>query len=67
MSLSAEKFKLMNSQLKRMGSRSFAIKWGQVPFVFYGTIDSNIRLHNRQMSLADVKEAVEFVQAHEFI
>ena len=39
----------------------------QDPFLFYGTIDSNIRLHNDKLSLTDVKEAAEFVQANDFI
>ena len=39
----------------------------QDPFLFYGTIDSNIRLYNEKLSLQDVKEAAEFVQANEFI
>ncbi|HEY4622204.1 MAG TPA: ABC transporter ATP-binding protein, partial [Solibacillus sp.] len=39
----------------------------QDPFLFYGTVDSNIRLHNEQLSLADVKHAAEFVQANDFI
>lgn len=39
----------------------------QDPFLFYGTVDSNIRLHNEQLSLSDVKHAAEFVQASDFI
>jgi ATP-binding cassette, subfamily B, multidrug efflux pump len=39
----------------------------QDPFLFYGTIDSNIRLYNEHLTLQDVKEAAEFVQANEFI
>ena len=39
----------------------------QDPFLFYGTIDSNIRLYNEKLSLQDVKEAAEFVQASDFI
>lgn len=39
----------------------------QDPFLFYGTIDSNIRLYNEKLTLSDVKDAAEFVQAHDFI
>ena len=39
----------------------------QDPFLFYGTIDSNIRLYNKNLSLQKVKEAAEFVQASDFI
>ena len=34
----------------------------QDPFLFYGTVDSNIRLYG-QMSDEDVEEAIRFVQA----
>lgn len=39
----------------------------QDPFLFYGDIESNIRLHNKSMSGEDVRAAAEFVQANEFI
>ena len=39
----------------------------QDPFLFYGTIDSNIRLYNEKLTLQKVKEAAEFVQANDFI
>ncbi|MGG0658133.1 ABC transporter ATP-binding protein [Rummeliibacillus pycnus] len=39
----------------------------QDPFLFYGTIASNIRLYNNCLTEEDVKSAAEFVQAHEFI
>lgn len=39
----------------------------QDPFMFYGDIDSNIRLHNQQLSETEVREAAEFVSANEFI
>lgn len=39
----------------------------QDPFMFYGDIDSNIRLHNEKLSETDVREAAEFVRANEFI
>lgn len=39
----------------------------QDPFLFYGTIDSNIRLYNESLTLQKVKEAAEFVQANDFI
>lgn len=39
----------------------------QDPFLFYGDIESNIRLHNKTMSTDEVKVAAEFVQANQFI
>lgn len=39
----------------------------QDPFLFYGTIDSNIRLHNHRMSEETVQAAARFVQADRFI
>lgn len=39
----------------------------QDPFLFYGNIESNIRLHNQKMTDQEVREAAEFVQADKFI
>lgn len=39
----------------------------QDPFLFYGTIASNIRLHHPEMDEETVREAAQFVQAHHFI
>lgn len=39
----------------------------QDPFLFYGDIQSNIRLYNQDITDQDVRAAAEFVQAHEFI
>lgn len=39
----------------------------QDPFMFYGDINSNIRLHNHELSETEVREAAEFVRANEFI
>lgn len=39
----------------------------QDPFLFYGTIESNIRLHNSEMTDEEVRAAAEFVQADKFI
>lgn len=39
----------------------------QDPFMFYGDIDSNIRLHNTSLSSADIREAAKFVRADHFI
>lgn len=39
----------------------------QDPFLFYGTIESNIRLHNANMTDEEVRAAAEFVQADKFI
>ncbi|PLR86219.1 ABC transporter ATP-binding protein [Bacillus sp. V33-4] len=39
----------------------------QDPFMFYGTIKDNIRLHNADLPEEEVVEAARFVQAHTFI
>ena len=39
----------------------------QDPFIFYGTVKSNIQLYDRNMTFNKVKWAAEFVNAHEFI
>ncbi|MEQ2526588.1 ATP-binding cassette domain-containing protein [Robertmurraya yapensis] len=39
----------------------------QDPFLFFGTIKDNIRLHNKDMSDQEIEEAAQFVQAHLFI
>jgi len=39
----------------------------QDPFLFYGTVKNNIRLHNEDMTDEQVEEAARFVQAHLFI
>lgn len=39
----------------------------QDPFMFYGDIASNIRLHHEELTDADVRAAAEFVQADHFI
>jgi len=39
----------------------------QDPFLFYGTIESNIRLFNPRLTVEDVVEAAKFVQADKFI
>lgn len=39
----------------------------QDPFLFYGDIESNIRLHDKSMSQEEVIAAAEFVQANQFI
>ncbi len=39
----------------------------QDPFLFYGDIESNIRLHAKDMSEEEVRAAAEFVQANYFI
>ncbi len=39
----------------------------QDPFLFYGTIESNIRLFNNDISDEDVRAAAQFVQADKFI
>jgi ATP-binding cassette subfamily B protein len=39
----------------------------QDPFLFFGDIESNIRLHNQAMTDEEVRAAAEFVQADAFI
>ncbi|KIY23022.1 ABC transporter ATP-binding protein [Mesobacillus subterraneus] len=39
----------------------------QDPFLFYGTIADNIRLHNQSLDEEDIRQAAEFVQADAFI
>lgn len=39
----------------------------QDPFLFYGTIESNIRLYDQTIDDSAVREAAEFVQANRFI
>lgn len=39
----------------------------QDPFLFYGTVKDNIRLHNHTLTDEEIKAAAEFVQAHLFI
>lgn len=39
----------------------------QDPFLFFGTIESNIRLFNPEMTFSTVRSAAEFVQADNFI
>ncbi|MED3650309.1 ABC transporter ATP-binding protein [Heyndrickxia sporothermodurans] len=39
----------------------------QDPFLFYGTIQDNIRLHNPSLTDQEIQEAAKFVQAHTFI
>ncbi|TWT09192.1 ABC transporter ATP-binding protein [Planomicrobium sp. CPCC 101079] len=56
--------------VKSYSAKELRSKMGLVlqdPFLFYGTIDSNIRLHNHSMTDSDVRAAAEFVQADRFI
>lgn len=39
----------------------------QDPFLFYGTVESNIRLYNPDLVFSEVRAAAEFVQADKFI
>ncbi|MGG0643057.1 ABC transporter ATP-binding protein [Sporosarcina gallistercoris] len=39
----------------------------QDPFMFYGDVESNIRLHNEAMTSEEVRAASDFVQANRFI
>ncbi|WP_342505054.1 ABC transporter ATP-binding protein [Sporosarcina sp. FSL K6-2383] len=56
--------------LKEFPKQELRKKMGLVlqdPFLFYGDIESNIRLHHQEMTSAEVRAAAEFVQANEFI
>ncbi|MDZ5473369.1 ABC transporter transmembrane domain-containing protein [Bacillus sp. 31A1R] len=56
--------------IKDYSADELRVKMGLVlqdPFLFYGTIMDNIRLHNTDLSEKEVEEAAEFVQAHTFI
>lgn len=56
--------------VKDYGDAELRCKIGLVlqdPFLFYGTIESNIRLHNTEMTGEEVRAAAEFVQADKFI
>lgn len=56
--------------VKEYQSKELRNKMGLVlqdPFLFYGTIESNIRLFNPKMTFSTVRSAAEFVQADNFI
>ena len=56
--------------LKEYSKEELRQKMGLVlqdPFLFYGDIESNIRLHNQDMTSEEVRAAAEFVRANEFI
>lgn len=56
--------------LKEYSQKELREKTGLVlqdPFMFYGDIESNIRLLNTDISSETVREAAHFVQANEFI
>ena len=39
----------------------------QDPFLYHGTIESNIKMYNKSLTESDIKAAAEFVDANEFI
>ena len=39
----------------------------QEPFLYHGTIESNIKMYNKSLTESDIKAAAEFVDADEFI
>lgn len=39
----------------------------QDPFLYHGTVESNIRMYNEELTREDVIEAAKFVDAHNFI
>ncbi|WP_449622135.1 ABC transporter ATP-binding protein [Robertmurraya sp. Marseille-Q9965] len=56
--------------IKKYSEEELRTKIGLVlqdPFLFFGTVKDNIRLHNKDMSDQEIEEAARFVQAHLFI
>ena len=39
----------------------------QDPFLYHGTVESNIKMYNEELTIEDVIEAAKFVDAHNFI
>lgn len=56
---------IKNYPLKELRDRMGLVL--QDPFLFYGTIADNIRLHNQSLDEEDIRQAAEFVQADAFI
>ncbi|MBT2636917.1 ABC transporter transmembrane domain-containing protein [Bacillus sp. ISL-39] len=59
-----------NRSIKNYPVKELREKMGLVlqdPFLFYGTVGDNIRLHNSDLTEEDIKKAAEFVQADSFI
>ncbi|WP_438824145.1 ABC transporter ATP-binding protein [Bacillus sp. JJ1503] len=56
--------------IKSYSKEELRIRMGLVlqdPFLFFGTINDNIRLHNQELSDQEIIDAAQFVQAHAFI
>ena len=56
--------------IKEYPEKELRTKMGLVlqdPFLFFGSVADNIRLHNEKMSMEEVEAAAKFVQAHPFI
>lgn len=56
--------------IRRLKEKELRDKVGLVlqdPFLFFGTVKDNIRLHNQEITDEEVEEAARFVQAHAFI
>ncbi|USK57163.1 ATP-binding cassette domain-containing protein [Cytobacillus solani] len=56
--------------IKSYAKDELRIKMGLVlqdPFIFFGTIKDNIRLHNQDMTDKEIEAAAQFVQSHLFI
>ncbi|WNS77272.1 ABC transporter transmembrane domain-containing protein [Bacillus sp. DTU_2020_1000418_1_SI_GHA_SEK_038] len=56
--------------IKSYSKEELRVKMGLVlqdPFLFFGTIKDNIRLHNHELSDQEIVDAAQFVQAHAFI
>ncbi|WP_174726972.1 ABC transporter ATP-binding protein [Mesobacillus harenae] len=58
------------NSIKSIPEKDLRTKMGLVlqdPFLFYGTIKDNIRLHNEALTDQEIVNAAEFVQADQFI
>ncbi|MEH7345994.1 ABC transporter transmembrane domain-containing protein [Bacillus sp. JJ1532] len=56
--------------IKSYSKEELRIRMGLVlqdPFLFFGTINDNIRLHKQELSDQEILDAAQFVQAHAFI
>ncbi|MEH7126470.1 ABC transporter transmembrane domain-containing protein [Bacillus sp. JJ1773] len=56
--------------IKSYSKEELRIRMGLVlqdPFLFFGTINDNIRLHKQELSNQEILDAAQFVQAHAFI
>ena len=55
------------AQINNTGIRDFYAYVGQSTYLFYDTVEANIRCNNETATLEEVMEAAKFAQAHDFI